>query len=117
MKLADLAERLDLKVYAAGAGLGREVAGGYAGDNFRGRGVGGGRRGAGGRGRKVPYFVMTRIFGRDLRDIIKAVESGTWEGWEGEGSRVKVFKFHTSNFTLHISYGASLHPYKSFLHF
>ena len=32
MKLADLAERLDLKVFTAGAGLGREVGGGYAGD-------------------------------------------------------------------------------------
>jgi hypothetical protein len=32
MKLSDLAARLDLNVYAAGAGLVREVGGGYAGD-------------------------------------------------------------------------------------
>ena len=32
MKLSDLAERLDLKVFGAGGGLGREVGGGYSGD-------------------------------------------------------------------------------------
>ena len=32
MKLADLAKRLDLKVYAGGRGLDRSVGGGYSGD-------------------------------------------------------------------------------------
>jgi len=36
-----------------------------------------------------PYIVMTRIQGRDLMEIIKAVERGTWEWVEGEGSRVQ----------------------------
>ena len=32
MTIADLTAKLDLKVYTAGAGLGRPVGGGYAGD-------------------------------------------------------------------------------------
>ncbi len=32
MTLADLAERLDLKIYTTGTKLGREVGGGYSGD-------------------------------------------------------------------------------------
>ncbi len=29
--------------------------------------------------KRIPYFVMTRIVGRDLRNIIVAVERGSWE--------------------------------------
>ena len=32
MKLADLAARLELRIFTPGVGLGREVGGGYAGD-------------------------------------------------------------------------------------
>ncbi|MHC5039749.1 MAG: protein kinase domain-containing protein [Planctomycetota bacterium] len=33
-------------------------------------------------GRKIPYFAMGRIVGRDLREIIQAVERGSWESVE-----------------------------------
>ncbi len=46
----------------------------------------------GGPGRRVPYFVMTRIEGRNLKEIIRAAERGRWESAECPVSSVEKLK-------------------------
>ncbi len=40
-------------------------------------------------GRRQPFFAMARITGRDLAELLHAVEHGAWERGEGIGSRVE----------------------------